>query len=59
MKNTDHVVINTRTNAFECLHCGGSYMPTLPAPLDLYVSMTKSFVKTHKNCKKQEKEKQA
>lgn len=53
MRNTDHVVISTQTGAFECLHCGASYKPTLPAPINMVVAMSNQFVKDHADCKPQ------
>lgn len=47
----DHVVMNTGTQKFECRNCGATYKPTMPAPLSLFVAMTKEFSKAHKNCK--------
>lgn len=49
--NTDHVVMDTRTNEFRCEHCGSTYKPTLPAPISMFVAMTKEFTKAHRNCK--------
>jgi hypothetical protein len=50
-KNTDHVVMDARTNAFTCTHCGQSYQPTMPAPIDMFVAMSNQFVITHGDCK--------
>ncbi len=49
--NTDHVVMNVKTNEFECLHCGSTYKPTLPAPISMFVKMTREFSRIHKGCK--------
>jgi hypothetical protein len=50
--NTDHVVMNAKTNEFECLHCGSTYKPTMPAPVSLFVKMTREFSRIHKHCKR-------
>lgn len=50
--NTDHVVMDTRTNAFRCEHCGATYAPTMPAPINLFSAMCNEFVKAHRHCKK-------
>lgn len=49
--NTDHVVIDTRTQAFECRNCGASYKPNLPVPINLMVAMMQAFTKDHRRCK--------
>lgn len=48
----DHIVIETKNQAFTCLHCKAWYQPNLPAPLSMVVAMMESFVKIHKDCKK-------
>lgn len=45
-----HVVVEAATQAFVCRHCGGRYVPTLPAPLTMYVEMMKVFVQQHRAC---------
>lgn len=52
----DHVVMEVRSNQFLCLHCGAAYAPAMPAPVDLFVAMTKEFLKAHKDCKPSRKE---
>lgn len=49
--NTDHVVMDTRTQEFRCQNCGAMYLPSLPAPISMFVAMTKEFTKAHRNCK--------
>jgi rubredoxin len=48
--STDHIILNTQTGAFECLHCGATYRPGLPAPVNMVVAMSQSFVKDHQHC---------
>jgi hypothetical protein len=50
--NVDHVIINAGAGGrFDCLHCGESYSPTYPVPVDLLSSMMKSWAGTHNRCK--------
>jgi hypothetical protein len=48
--STDHVVMHTGTHKFECKHCGATYQPTLPAPINMFAAMAKVFSLQHKNC---------
>lgn len=48
-RNTDHVVL--RGSGFACLHCGQSYEPSMPCPMDIYAASAKSFQKAHARCK--------
>ena len=48
---TDHIVFGTDDNLFKCVHCGQTYKPALPAPIDIFVAMTNAFIKMHENCK--------
>lgn len=47
----DHVVLDPATQAFHCKRCGDRYVPTLPAPVTMYVGMMKVFVQQHRHCK--------
>ncbi len=49
--NTDHVIMDTHTQEFRCEHCGATYLPKLPAPISMFVAMTKEFTKAHRHCK--------
>jgi rubredoxin len=51
----DHVVMRTDTHQFECRHCGATYQPALPAPISMFIAMTKEFTKVHRFCKPMEK----
>ncbi len=46
--STDHVVM--RGNDFVCLHCGQRYRPTLPAPINVMVAMSRAFGRAHRDC---------
>ena len=46
----DHVVYDTKEQAFHCKHCGDTYKPALPAPLSMVVSMAKEYAKAHRWC---------
>jgi hypothetical protein len=48
----DWICVNERFE-FHCNHCGMSYSPELPIPVDTWVRECKQFWKTH--CKCQEK----
>jgi hypothetical protein len=48
----DHVVLNTKTTAFECHNCGSSYSMSLPAPISLMAAAAKSFASEHRRCPK-------
>lgn len=48
---TDHCRFDTRTQALVCTHCGQTYQPTLPAPIDMFVAMSEAFVKQHRRCR--------
>ena len=52
MSADDYVFFSSKTQAFECHHCGGQHAPTLPMPIDQFVSMGKGFVLMHKHCPK-------
>jgi hypothetical protein len=39
-------------NSFVCLKCHDYYLPSLPASLDMMLSMMKTFKKEHNNCKR-------
>lgn len=45
-----HVMANEATREFVCTHCGGTYSPSLPGPLELYVDLRRLFVIDHKHC---------
>ena len=49
--NTDHVVMDARTNEFRCERCGATYAPTMPAPINMFVAMTEEFIRAHRDCK--------
>lgn len=53
----DHVVMHTSTHKFECTHCGATYQPTLPMPIDRLVNLTEGFILMHKDCKPTEERK--
>lgn len=36
---------------FICLHCGERYAAAMPAPIDVFAGIAKTFEKTHKKCK--------
>jgi hypothetical protein len=48
--SADHVVIETKNQAFTCLHCKAWYQPNLPAPLSMVAVMMDEFVRIHKDC---------
>lgn len=48
--STDHIILNTQTGAFQCLHCGASYRMGLPAPVNMVLAMSKSFIADHRHC---------
>lgn len=54
MSVNDYVFFSSKTQAFECNHCGGQHVPVLPMPIDQFVSMGKGFVLMHKHCQKPE-----
>lgn len=54
MSVNDYVFFSSKTQAFECNHCGGQHVPALPMPIDQFVSMGKGFVLMHKHCQKPE-----
>lgn len=48
----DHVIFSFVTQAFECQHCGGQHAPTLPLPVEQFVSIGKGFMLMHRHCVK-------
>ncbi|MEW6485770.1 MAG: hypothetical protein AB1423_14350 [Pseudomonadota bacterium] len=52
-KNTDYVVVDTKDGGgFHCEHCNARYKPKYPIPLNLFVAISKQFVKDHADCVK-------
>lgn len=49
-RNTDHVVIDTKTAEFWCRHCDARYKPAMPAPVDMFADMCDGFLKMHRAC---------
>lgn len=48
---TDWIVLNARRGGrLECLHCGQHYAYALPAPIPLFVAMTRAFEEMHGDC---------
>jgi rubredoxin len=54
-QNKDHIVIRAGSNQFECKHCGTTYNPNLPMPIDMFCAIVDVFVKNHTGCKMKEK----
>ena len=50
-RNTDHVVIDSRTQECVCKHCGVTHKLTLPAPIGIVVAVSRAFIKEHEHCK--------
>lgn len=44
--------MDMHTSAFRCEHCGATYVPQLPAAINMFVAMSNEFVKAHRGCKK-------
>lgn len=51
MANTDHIVINFKTQAIECEHCGASTPLPLPMEVEALHRFGLAFTKVHKKCK--------
>ena len=34
-----------------CERCGDTYLPTLPAPMNVYIAICNAFVRGHRACK--------
>src|SRR6187549_52221 len=51
---TEHVFFSSKTQAFECDHCGGTYVPALPMPITQFVSTGQGFAMMHRHCVKPE-----
>lgn len=51
-KGNDHIVIKNVNSGYEleCLHCGQTYSPTLPCPMDIFQAICESFQETHEDC---------
>lgn len=47
-----HVVMSD--DVFLCKHCGATYRPGLPAPINVFLKMSQAFVADHKRCPKPE-----
>jgi len=52
-QNTSHIVFAAEDNLLKCAHCGQTYKPVLPAPIEIFVATCNAFIKIHKNCKLQ------
>jgi predicted RNA-binding Zn-ribbon protein involved in translation (DUF1610 family) len=52
MKNSDHVIYDGNTGAFQCRHCCEILTMNLPAPLPIMASTSQVFLRLHKHCKK-------
>ncbi len=38
------------SGTFVCEHCGQIYTPALPCPLDMWLAMSRQFIRDHKAC---------
>jgi hypothetical protein len=47
-RKSDHIVANDK--GAKCLHCGRYLEIPLPIEIPVFVAMSKSFIKAHKNC---------
>jgi len=54
MSNADHIVINGKTGAFECKHCGASQVIPFPISFAMMEAMSKVFLREHRDCKQPE-----
>ena len=54
MGRSDHVVLNSATQRFECKNCEESEHVSLPMGLDEILKASKKFEKNHKNCKEKQ-----
>jgi hypothetical protein len=51
-KTAEHVIANpAHKGLLQCLHCGGTYLPSLPAPAGVYAAILNSFADEHRRCK--------
>lgn len=44
------VAIADGRQTIKCKRCNASYTPNLPISIDMYISLSKAFIKTHKHC---------
>lgn len=49
-RSTDHITMGDGMR-LQCMHCGVTYTPALPAPIDVMLAASKAFSKTHARCK--------
>lgn len=51
-RKADWVVLNydVQPTRFECRRCGETYTPAFPCSLDMFGTMTKTFLKEHRSC---------
>lgn len=47
---SDWVVTLQQDLALHCKRCGETYAPALPIPANLYVAMSKEFIRDHSGC---------
>jgi len=47
------VVVDSIKNELRCKRCGDIQTIPLPIPIDIFVAMSKAFVKLHKHCKEE------
>jgi len=50
----DHVIANSDTQSFHCLHCGDVQKIPLPMRVSVFVAFGKAFSTAHRYCKKPE-----
>lgn len=56
--NTDHCVMDFKTQEFVCKRCGERFLPPLPMPINQYVMLSEAFSQKHRACTTSKRETQ-